>query len=272
MQLAPSPSLSHIVKHYLILERAEDMHMNYRLFSDGNPGLVFHFKNPLIQYDGKATTGTNQPKSFIYGQITHYNDLRSGGALGMLVVVLQPYGIYNLLQLSASEMSDCSIPLAELFGRAALDLEDQILHADHISHMIHFVERFLLKKGTRVKDGDPVFKESLDLIYQHKGILTINELLKKLPVTERQLERKYNKYIGVTPKKFSDIIKFQHFLKLLQHHRPNEKMTHAVYDGGYYDQSHLNNYFKKTTGLTPWQYKLDHYPLAVNFIQLAPNA
>ena len=136
--------------------------------------------------------------------------------------------------------------MAELFGREAVDLEDQVLNAGHVIHMIHSVEQFLLKKGVHVKDRDPVFEESLQLIYQHKGILTIEELLKKIPVTERQLERKYNKYIGTGPKKFSDIIKFQHFLKLLQHHRPDEKMTHAAYEGGYYDQSHLNNYFKKT--------------------------
>jgi AraC-like DNA-binding protein len=271
MQLAPSSSLSHIVKHYLLLERAEDMHLNYRLFSDGNPGLVFHFKNPLIQYEGNQLTGTIQPKSFIYGQITHYNDLRSGGELGMLVVVLQPYGIYNLLNIAASEMNNCVIPLADLFGRKALDLEDQVLNADNVSDIIHSVEQFLHKKGEQVKNPDLVFEKSLALIYQHKGILTIEEILKKIPVTERQLERKYNKYIGTSPKKFSDIIKFQHFLKLLQHHRPDEKMTDAIYDGGYYDQSHLNNYFKKTTGLTPWQYKLDHHLLAVNFMQLSPN-
>jgi hypothetical protein len=81
MQLAPSPSLSHIVKHYLVLEREEDVHLNYRLFSDGNPGLVFHFKNPLIQYGDSNLTENVQPRSFIYGQITHYNDLRSGGEL-----------------------------------------------------------------------------------------------------------------------------------------------------------------------------------------------
>jgi AraC-like DNA-binding protein len=271
MQLAPSPSLSHIVKHYLVLERAEDVHLNYRLFSDGNPGLVFHFKQPLIQYDPNRMTGTNQPMSFIYGQISHYNDLKSSGELGMLVVVLQPYAIYNLLHASASEMNDRSIPLAELFGREAVDLEDQILNASQPSHMIHSIERFLLKKEVLVEGRDPAFEESLQLIYQHKGILSIDELLKKIPVTERQLERKYNKYIGTTPKKFSDIIRFQHFLKRLQHQWPNEKMTPAAYEGGYYDQSHLNNYFKKTTGLTPRQYKLDHYQLAVNFIRLASN-
>ena len=271
MQLAPSPTLAHIIKHYLFLERSEDMQLNYRLFSDGNPGLVFHFRHPLIQYAGNTRKEINQPKSFIYGQITHYNDLRSDGALGMLVVVLQPYALYNLLNMSASEMNDSSFPLAELFGREALDLEDRILNADRPAHMIQAVERFLLKREVVVKHQDPAFEESLHLIYQHKGILTMEELLKKIPITERQLERKYNKYIGTTPKKFSDIIKFQYFLKRLQHPCSNEKMTHAVYDGGYYDQSHLNNYFKKTTGLTPRQYKLDHSLLALNFIQLSPN-
>jgi hypothetical protein len=81
MQLAPSALLSHIVKHYLIVKGEEDAHLNYRLFSDGNPGFVFHFKNPLIQYESNQMKGTAQPKSFIYGQITHYNDLRSSFVL-----------------------------------------------------------------------------------------------------------------------------------------------------------------------------------------------
>jgi AraC-like DNA-binding protein len=272
MQLAPSGFLSHIVKHYLILERAEDIKLNYRLFSDGNPGLVFHYRQPLIQCVGKQLRETVQPKSFIYGQITHYNDLRSAGALGMLVVVLQPFGIYNLLNFPAGEMNNSVIPLASLFGREAAELEERVLQANHVSQIIPFVEQFLLNKGSDAKKGDPLFEESLQLIYQHKGMLSIEALLKKIPVTERQLERKYNKYIGTGPKKFSGIVKLQHFLKLLQHYNPDSKMTDAVYEAGYYDQSHLNNYFRKATGLTPWQYKLDHYLLAVNFMQLSPNA
>ena len=117
MQLAPSPSLSHIVKHYLILEREEDIALYYRLFSDGNPGLVFHFKRPLIQYGENNLDGMIQPKSFVYGQITHYNDLRSGGELGMLVAVLHPYGLHNLLQVSASEMND-DVAAASVSGKS----------------------------------------------------------------------------------------------------------------------------------------------------------
>ena len=190
----------------------------------------------------------------------------------MLVAVLHPYGTHSLLHITASELNNCMIPLSDVFGHDALELEDRILNAQHSSQIIQSAEEFLLKKITDAKEMDPAFEESLQLIYRHKGNLSMEELLKKIPVTERQLERKYNVYIGTSPKKFSDIIRFQHFLKRLQHHRTDKKMTDAVYDSGYYDQSHLNNYFKKTTGLTPWQYKLDHQLLALNFMQLSPNA
>lgn len=78
-------------------------------------------------------------------------------------------------------MNNFVIPLADLFGREALDLEDKVLNADNVSLIINSVEQFLLKKGVHVKDADPVFEEYLQLIYQRKGILTIEELLKKYP-------------------------------------------------------------------------------------------
>ncbi len=272
MQLSPSPSLSGIVKHYLLLECEEDSQVNYRLFSDGNPGIVFHFKNPLIQYTDNHLGGNTQPPSFIYGQITHYKDLLSGGKLGMLVVVLQPYGIYSLLRMAPCELNNCIIKLADLFGQEAVDLEDQVLSAQNSYRIIGSVERFLLKKLVSVNEPDQVFKASLHLIYKYRGIITIDRLLKQIPTTERQLERKFKEYLGTTPKKFSDIVKFHNFLNLLQNYPQGEKISDAIYDGGYYDQSHLNNYFKKITGITPLQYKLDHHLLAINFIQLSASA
>jgi methylphosphotriester-DNA--protein-cysteine methyltransferase len=113
--------------------------------------------------------------------------------------------------------------------------------------------------------------EALHLIYTRRGIITIEELLKKIPVTERQLERKFKEHIGDSPKRFSDIIKFQKFLKLLRSHPSDQKISDAVYDGGYYDQAHLNNYFKKITGVTPVKYKLHQHLLAINFMQLSAN-
>jgi hypothetical protein len=99
----------------------------------------------------------------------------------MLVAVLQPYGLFNLLKIPASEMNNSVVPLADFFGREALALEDRVLHANHLSKIILSVEQFLLKKAAPVKTNDPVFEESLQWIYRQSGILTIEELLKKYP-------------------------------------------------------------------------------------------
>ena len=275
MQWRPSPSLSGIVKHYLVVQAERAPSLNYRLFSDGNPGIVFHFGDPLRL----------QPRSFLYGQITRYNDWLSDGKLGMLVVVLQPTGLSSLLRISAHELNDSLIRLAELFGQEAVDLEEQVISACqpgpvvedpygstfHPAHpAIGFVERFLLKRVGHCPKPASFIPEALQLIADSRGLVRMDELLRKIPVTERQLERKFKTAIGMSPKKMADIIKFQCFLKLLQQHPAGENLTGVIYEGGYYDQAHLNNYFKKIVGLTPRQYKTNPHLLAVNFMQLPP--
>ena len=268
MQFSPSPSLAGIVKHYLIVKDEKDTQLRYRLFSDGNPGIVFHFKNPLTQVSANNLDAIIQPNSFVYGQVTEYKDLRSNGALGMFVVVLQPYGIHSLLPIAAHELNDCTVKLNDLFGHEAIDLENEIVNAQRTDSIIASVERFLLKKIIYKNGPDPLLKECLQIIYKFAGLITMEELLKKIATSERQLERKFIQYIGTSPKRYTDIIRFHHFLKLLQDQSSNRKISDAVYNSGYYDHSHLNNYFKRITGTTPLQYKIDHRLLATNFIQL----
>lgn len=270
MQLPPSKHLAGIVKHYLILESEKEA--SYRLFSDGNPGIVFHFKNPLIHCSNEQSPEKVQPHNFIYGQITHYNDLKANGSLGMLVVVLQPYGLHSLLRIAASELNNCIIALSDLFGREVINLEDRLCYAQDTKSFIESVERFLASKLLCINKRDSVFEESLDFINRRRGTITVEEVLKYIPVTERQLERKFRTYIGTTPKNFVDIIRLQNFLKLLRSHPTGEKISNVIYDGGYYDQSHLNRYFKKITGITPWQYRIDHQRLAINFMLLSAKA
>jgi AraC-like DNA-binding protein len=272
MQLPPHPLLAGLVKHHLILETDADRPLNFRLFSDGNPGIVFHYKNPLKQYAGDPMALAVQPKSFIYGQISHYNDLTGNGKLGMLVVVLQPYGINSLLGMAASELNNCTIPLSDIFGQEANELEQKVIGASGTDQKIKWIEKFLMQKSGCLNNPDPVFKESLFEIYKQQGLVTIRELLAKIPITERQLERKFREYTGRSPKQFSDTIRFHHFLKQLQSQASKKKISDVIYESGYYDPSHLNNYFRKITGLTPLQYKNSHLLLANNFMQLSQRA
>jgi AraC-like DNA-binding protein len=267
MQLPPSNELKSIVKHYLFVDSNDDEQSCYRFFSDGNPGIAFHFNAPLIQNNSANTLQQVQPRSFIYGQITRYNNITLNGRLSMLVVVLQPFGINALLGVAASELNNTVVKLTDVFGQDASDLEEQLLRTSPINQLVSLVEQFLLKRLASVNQVDQHIKNAIDIIYKNRGIISIADIIRILPVTERQLERKFDHYIGSSPKKFTDTVRFQFFLKSLQNNS-HKSLTEIIYSYGFYDQAHLNKYFKINTGLTPMQYKSGYNPSVINFMRI----
>lgn len=267
MQLYPSLMLSAIVKHYLIIRHDHDVYVNYRLFSDGNPGLVFHFKDPFLQVSDRES-GSTQPHSFLYGQLTHFNDIKSVGKLDMLIVVLQPHALSALINVAASELNNTIIPLKTIFGQEGTDVEDQVLSAQSRAEAIKAIEQLLISRVNRFQKADGLMNGVLDLIYQANGMIAVADIIQELPVTERQLERKFKEQVGIAPKKFIDVIKFQNFLKSLQKSPSDVKLSQVVYACGYYDQAHLNNCFKRHAGVTPMQYRNNDHLLAINLMQV----
>jgi AraC-like DNA-binding protein len=230
---------------------------------------VFHFNAPLIQDNPTNASKQKQPNSFIYGQITHYNNVTLSGRLLMLVVVLQPYGANALLGAAASELNDAVIKLSDVFKQQAADLEEQLLSTASINQSISLVEQFLVKRLATLKPVNELLKEAVNLIYNNYGLISLQSLISSLPVTERQLERLFNHYIGTSPKKFTDTVRFQFFLKSLQNSAPAKSLNEIIYSYGFYDQAHLNKYFKKNTGLTPMQYKVGYNPAVINFMPVS---
>jgi AraC-like DNA-binding protein len=265
MQILPAASLVHLIKHYLVLENEATQKLNLRIFADGNPGIVFYSSQPLWQCH--QNENCIHPQSFLYGQITRYQNLSSAGSLKMLVVVLQPYAIYALTKMPVAQLNDIQLDLKYLFGQQGTDLEDQVLNTPHYQAKIEHIEKFFIQKMRLFVQTDLLVPHTINLIALHKGIISVEALLKELPVTEKQLERKFKTQVGIGPKKFCGIIKMSNFLKLLRQRPATAKIGDLYYEGGYYDQPHMNNYFKKSAGLTPQQYAGNSNALALNFLQ-----
>jgi transcriptional regulator GlxA family with amidase domain len=103
---------------------------------------------------------------------------------------------------------------------------------------------------------------------QQEGMLPVESLLRILSVNERTLERKFKLHIGITPKRFSDIIRLNASAKRMQRMKEGAALTGIAYESGYFDQAHFSKEFKKYTGITPQQYHAQARPLALNFLEL----
>lgn len=84
-------------------------------------------------------------------------------------------------------------------------------------------------------------------------------LAKKYFTTERYLERQFKQQIGISPKEFINLQRFNQALKKLQQSKQKPKLSDIAWDCGYYDHAHLTNDFKKYTGKPPTELILSDF-------------
>lgn len=94
------------------------------------------------------------------------------------------------------------------------------------------------RKENRIVDN------AVSCILDNRGSLEVSDLAKELFVSTRQLERLFHEYIGITPKKLSNLIRYQFLWRDIVC-EPNFNLLNAVHKYGYTDQSHLLREFKK---------------------------
>ena len=112
-----------------------------------------------------------------------------------------------------------------------------------LQEKISFTEQLMRKRLSDVREN-AVVNKTIQNILLNKGSLGIANLAKESFVSTRQLERLFHEYVGITPKKLSNLIRYQ-FLWRDVLAEPDFDVLSAVHKFGYTDQSHLLREFKR---------------------------
>jgi transcriptional regulator GlxA family with amidase domain len=92
----------------------------------------------------------------------------------------------------------------------------------------------------------------LEKIQQSGGQLSICELCEKEKISMRKLERSFNEVVGVSPKVYMRLVRFNRVFKLIQ--QEDLSKAESTYLCGYFDQAHFNKDFKTFSGEDPGTY------------------
>lgn len=267
MQVSPSKELSPYIKHYLFLDNTETAVQKFRLFSDGNTGLVFSVKSKLISGINKYEIKEYLPASFLYGQLNGFKDLYSENEITLIIVVFQPNGIHQLLGIPAHEFYDSIIPVEDVFDKKITALQEGLFDQNNQIRTELLNSFFNSLIGSKTASNQFLIDHSLNFIIKNKGQFSIKQLVEYTGYTERHLERKFKECIGLNPKKFGNVVRLHYFLKLLKDKSEDTNLTTICYDAGFSDQSHLIKDFKKHTGITPTEYVHSTGKLTNNLIK-----
>ncbi|MEY8266877.1 AraC family transcriptional regulator [Lachnospiraceae bacterium 64-25] len=131
----------------------------------------------------------------------------------------------------------------ERFAWLDREVRGRIFEAEDLTDMIQLIERLLVKKLEASKKNDTVDR-AVNHMLLHYGALEINQLAKESFTCVRQLERLFQEYIGITPKKLSNMVRYQFLWRDIVS-KDHFDIMNAVCQYGYTDAAHLMREFKR---------------------------
>ncbi|MDH4473067.1 MAG: helix-turn-helix transcriptional regulator [Fluviicola sp.] len=247
----PSAALAPFVKCFWSLESDDETHERDRIFPDGNIELILHYRDLFKKYDD-AGNAVVQPRSFFHGQLKRYFELQPTGKVGVFSARFHPAGLRPFVPFSVSKITDLTAPTTQAWGEKAIQLERDLLKADTTEQRISIMETFLLGQLNQ-EQVDAIVENCVGSIIEQSGITSVDELTQQQAIGKRALERRFQQSVGLSPKLFARIIRFNYALQLIEK-RDFSNFTVIAYEGGFYDQAHFIKDFHDLTGLNPKQY------------------
>lgn len=217
-------------------------------------GLYFYINDPIkvvpaekveIKAPHVAVTGPkNKPVGLLFGK-DHL----------MLKVDFQPTGTYRLLGINMEELVNKGLDATTIWGNEITDVLEQLRNTSSYDAMIETVSNFLEKKvieNCRPKEAiDAIARRMLDPFQDH----SLEEWASMACLSLRQFERNFLIRVGLTPKLFIRIVRFEFAMKI-KNDFPGKSWKEIAFECGYTDSSHILKEFKEFAEFPPSQFYL----------------
>ncbi|MGD9588136.1 MAG: DUF6597 domain-containing transcriptional factor [Pyrinomonadaceae bacterium] len=215
---------------------------------DGCPEVVVNCADP---FERRLAAGSEiQPRVLISGQILRAVHIRPTGRVDLFGVRFQPWGARALFGMPMSSLAGMVEGLSAVDPPLSRELEGAIAEHDSFSSRQAAFEKILRRRAAHRAIGLELPRAAVEAISAACGPVSVRQLSAGLGVGERRLQRVFRESVGLSPKSYSRIDRFQKMLRYLgRSHRLN--VLDTAYSLGYYDQSHLIRDFKEIAGFTP---------------------
>ncbi|BDG48584.1 AraC family transcriptional regulator [Parageobacillus sp. KH3-4] len=246
-EFKPPSALSPFIKCFWCLERDyKQFGPSEALWAKGDVELLFHFGDRYVNSNNETLS-----YSFLIGPLTKYTNLISFGKVKLVGARFHPGGFAPFFRISMNSLRNQIVPLSDLIGGDAEILEERLFEAG-LEKSISILQHFLLEKLCTVS-YHPI-AELAKWIVKENGMIPLPNLEQLTGLSLRQLERKFNEFIGFSPKKMATIYRFNAAREHLRKH-PEMDVLDLAFHYGYYDYSHFSKDFRKYLGITPTEFK-----------------
>ena len=259
----PRPPLAPFVESITYFAGAAPLHHREKLIPDGAIQIIVDItERPKKLYAGETSAvAVDFRKAWISGMQRRWIVIEAQPAASMLIIRFRPGGAFGCIGHAADALTDAVFALDDVIDGSA-SLRDRVLEAPDIAAKFKAAESWL---SERLAPAPPNATVRFLTGRMQLPVTRIRDLVAETGYSERHILALFRRLVGVSPKQYARIRRFNHLLRVLAGTGVEDPALRArplpppdwaalAADLGYADQSHLNHEFQAFAGMTPGAY------------------
>lgn len=244
---APDPRLRGYVLHYCAYDERTVTFTRRRELPGDRVVAIVNLGAPI------RVNGERFAEGFFGGLHDTYAVSETNGSQHGVQIDFSPVGAHLLLRVPMHELSQQVVALDALLGAR---LHEQLGNAPLLRRFELLDELFLSRLDDALSPV-PSVTRALARLRTSAGRVGVNELAGELGCSRRHLTTHFREQVGVAPKLFARILRFQHAITLMDAEPSWAAIAQAA---GYYDQAHLVRDFQQFAGASPTEFARRRLP------------
>jgi AraC-like DNA-binding protein len=237
----PPPPLSDFIELLWLFERPTPSHGSERVLPTGTVELVINLRD-------ESSDGF---EAVVAGPHSRYFVMDTGEPSSVIGAHFRPGGASAFLGLPVDELHNSHVPLAALWGGRVAELRERLLAVEGVDGRLLLLERLLVAQRDCRHSRHAAVSHALAAF--GRGQRRIADVVEETGLSSRHFIRLFSDEVGLTPKSFCRVRRFQRTVGLL-HRAQDVDWADTAVTCGYYDQSHMIHDFGDIAGLSPATY------------------
>lgn len=229
-------------------------HGTEHVLPNGRFQLAFSLADgPISALTDPTGAGAENAPSLLIGIRSRFSVMDTAKLRSAMRVVFWPSGVHAFLDTPADAFHNKIVSLDLIWGSMVRALRDRLRDAIHPAEKFKLLEGALLQRLNERSRLSAAVRFALQEFTRRPESTRVRELAREAGLSRRWLAQLFREQIGLPPKVYSRLLRFQNALKQIGSGASVDWAQLAL-TAGYYDQAHLAREFRDFSGLSPSAY------------------
>ncbi len=250
-QASPAPQLREYVRCFQQRRaRIRDAPVIYPIAARPDQFLEFYLQGRYTVRFGALGRQEIVPSAVVVGPCSRpHAELVLNGELDVFTIQFCAAGFNRLFRVPMNALADLAYDARSIIGPSLSELERQLADASSFDKRVRIAGDLLLRHLGERKPADAV-TAAANRFLRLRGTINIGDAAAKAGLGVRQFERRFVEQVGLPPKLYARIVRFNAALEA-KAGEPQRQWTDIAHALGFYDQMHMVHDFEDLSGESP---------------------